>query len=106
MAKAAYQMKLVLCLLFLAGAAFGKAPNIILVITDDQGYPPVGAHGHPWLKTPNMDKLRAAGTALDRFLVSPTCSPTRSALMTRRSISPKSAAYIDVLPTLCGIPEK
>lgn len=84
MAKAAYQMKLVLCLLFLAGAAFGKAPNIILVITDDQGYPPVGAHGHPWLKTPNMDKLRAAGTALDRFLVSPTCSPTRSALMTGR----------------------
>ena len=73
-------MKLALFLLFFAGAAFGK--------------------------TPNMDKLRVTGTALDRFLVSPTCSPTRSALMTGRSISPKSAAHIDVLPTLCGIPEK
>ena len=106
MTKAVHVMKLALFLLFLAGAALGKAPNIILVITDDQGYAPVGAHGHPWLKTPNMDKLRAAGTALDRFLVSPTCSPTRSTLMTRRSISTKSVAHIDVFPTLCGIPEK
>lgn len=66
------------------GVAFAKSPNIVLIITDDQGYPAVGAHGHPWLLTPNMDKLRETGTAFDRFLVSPTCSPTRSALMTGR----------------------
>lgn len=65
-------------------SCFGKAPNIILVITDDQGYAPVGAHGHPWIETPNMDKLRDTGTAFERFLVSPTCSPTRAALMTGR----------------------
>ncbi len=62
----------------------GSKPNIILVITDDQGYAPVGAHGHPWIKTPNMDKLFATSTRFDRFLVSPTCSPTRAAIMTGR----------------------
>ena len=62
----------------------GSRPNIILVITDDQGYGPVGRHGHPWLKTPNMDELYDASTRFTRFLVAPTCAPTRSALMTGR----------------------
>jgi arylsulfatase len=62
----------------------GSRPNIILVITDDQGFPPVGRHGHPWLKTPNLDALHDASTRFTRFMVAPTCSPTRSALMTGR----------------------
>lgn len=62
----------------------GTRPNIILVMTDDQGYAPVGRHGHPWLQTPNMDALYDASTRFTRFLVSPTCSPTRSAIMTGR----------------------
>ncbi|MCU0229443.1 MAG: sulfatase-like hydrolase/transferase, partial [Bryobacterales bacterium] len=62
----------------------GSKPNIILVITDDQGFPPVGRHGHPWLKTPHLDRLHDASTRFDRFLVAPTCSPTRSAIMTGR----------------------
>ncbi len=62
----------------------GSKPNIILVITDDQGYGPVGRHGHPWLKTPNLDALHDASTRFTRFLVAPTCSPTRSAIMTGR----------------------
>lgn len=77
-------MKQLLISLFLAGLVLAKAPNIILIITDDQGYAPVAANGTTWLKTPNMDKLKATGTAFDRFLVSPTCSPTRSAIMTGR----------------------
>ena len=63
---------------------FGKKPNIILVITDDQGYGPIGKHGNPWIKTPNLDKLYGKSTRFERFLVSPTCSPTRAALMSGR----------------------
>ena len=62
----------------------GSKPNIILVITDDQGYGPVGRHGHPWIKTPHLDDLFDTSTRFTRFLVSPTCAPTRSALMTGR----------------------
>jgi len=66
-----------------AGLA-GSRPNLILVMTDDQGYAPVGKNGHPWIRTPNLDTLHDAGARFERFLVSPTCSPTRSALMTGR----------------------
>ncbi len=59
-------------------------PNIVLIITDDQGYPPIGRHGHPWIRTPNLDELYDKSTRFTRFLASPTCSPTRSALMTGR----------------------
>jgi arylsulfatase len=62
----------------------GSRPNIILVMTDDQGYGPVGRHGHPWIRTPNLDLLFDTSARFTRFLVSPTCSPTRSALMTGR----------------------
>ena len=62
----------------------GSKPNVILVITDDQGYGPVGAHGHPWIKTPNLDDLHGQSTRFTSFLVSPTCSPTRAALMSGR----------------------
>ncbi|MEM7146990.1 MAG: arylsulfatase [Verrucomicrobiota bacterium] len=65
-------------------AAEDRPPNIILLITDDQGYAPIAAHGHPWINTPNLDKLHDTSTRFTRFLVSPTCSPTRAALMTGR----------------------
>jgi arylsulfatase len=62
----------------------GSKPNIILVITDDQGYGPVGRHGHPWIKTPALDAMYEKSVRFTRFLVAPTCAPTRSALMTGR----------------------
>lgn len=62
----------------------GSRPNIVLVMTDDQGYGPIGAHGHPWIHTPHLDTLHANSVRLTRFLVSPTCAPTRSAMMTGR----------------------
>jgi arylsulfatase A-like enzyme len=67
-----------------ADSLAGSAPNIIVVMTDDQGYGPVGRHGHPWIQTPNLDRLYDTSVRFTRFLVSPTCSPTRSALMTGR----------------------
>ena len=66
------------------GPAFGRKPNIVLVITDDQGYFDLSCHGHPFLKTPNIDRLHGQSTRFTRFQVSPTCAPTRSALMSGR----------------------
>ena len=62
----------------------GTKPNIIVMMTDDQGYGPVGRHGHPWIQTPNLDRMYDSSLRFTRFLVAPTCSPTRSALMTGR----------------------
>ena len=61
-----------------------RPPNIILIITDDQGYGDMSVHGHPYLKTPFMDKLHAESVRLIDYHVDPTCSPTRSALLTSR----------------------
>ncbi len=78
----------------LALAAFGcgappaveesRPPNIILVMTDDQGYGDVGAHGNSMIKTPNIDKLHGESVRLTNYHVDPTCAPTRSALLTGR----------------------
>ena len=62
----------------------GRRPNVILILTDDQGYGEVAAHGNAIIKTPNMDELYATGVRLTDFHVDPTCSPTRAALLTGR----------------------
>lgn len=59
-------------------------PNVILVITDDQGYGDVGAHGNSVIQTPHLDDLHAESVRFTNFHVDPTCSPTRSALVTGR----------------------
>jgi len=59
-------------------------PNIILVITDDQGYGDLGIHGNPFIRTPVLDSLAIKSTRIDPFYVSPVCAPTRSSLMTGR----------------------
>ncbi|HUT94041.1 MAG TPA: arylsulfatase [Thermoguttaceae bacterium] len=67
-----------------AQAAPAERPNVILVITDDQGYGDVAVHGNTMIQTPNLDKLYAESVRLTDFHVDPTCSPTRSALMSGR----------------------
>jgi len=57
-------------------------PNVILIMTDDQGYGDLGCHGNDVIVTPNLDELHAQSIRLTDFHVDPTCSPTRSALMT------------------------
>jgi arylsulfatase len=69
---------------FAADSIQGRRPNIIFLLTDDQGYGDISAHGNPILKTPNLDRLRSEAIRFTDFHVSPTCAPTRSALMTGR----------------------
>jgi arylsulfatase A-like enzyme len=57
-------------------------PNIVIVITDDQGYGDLSCHGNPLLRTPEIDKLYADSVRLKDYHVAPTCSPTRSAFLT------------------------
>ncbi len=71
-------------LVFSACSEDQKKPNVILVITDDQGYGDLASHGNPWIKTPNMDDLWDESVRLTDYHVSPTCAPTRAALMTGR----------------------
>jgi len=59
-----------------------RRPNVVLVITDDQGYGDLGCHGNKVIVTPNLDRLHGQSLRLTDFHVDPTCSPTRSALMT------------------------
>jgi arylsulfatase A-like enzyme len=64
--------------------AASARPNVVLVMTDDQGYGDLGCHGNKIIRTPNLDKLHGQSTRLTNFHVGPTCSPTRAALMTGR----------------------
>ncbi|WP_339729106.1 arylsulfatase [uncultured Gimesia sp.] len=61
-----------------------ERPNVILILTDDQGYGDVGFHGNKQLKTPNLDRMAKDGIELTRFYCSPVCAPTRASLMTGR----------------------
>ena len=61
-----------------------KRPNVIVIMTDDQGYGDLSCHGNPTLKTPNLDALRAESIRFTDFHVAPFCTPTRAALMTGR----------------------
>ncbi len=64
-----------------AAVVAGAKPNVVFVITDDQGYGDVSAHGNPILKTSAMDALHADSVRLTNYHVTPTCAPTRGALM-------------------------
>ncbi len=57
-------------------------PNVILIMTDDQGIGDLGCHDNPWLKTPNIDALYEDSFRFTNFHVSPLCTPTRAAIMT------------------------
>ena len=75
-----------LCL-FIAGlltsSSFAEDPtNVVLVITDDQGYGDLACNGNPVIKTPNVDHLASESSGLSDYHVAPTCSPTRCALLT------------------------
>ncbi len=79
-----HALAICVALLLVASCAQPVPPNVILVITDDQGYGDIAAHGNPMISTPVLDRLHAQSLRLTDFHVDPTCSPTRSALLTGR----------------------
>ena len=56
-------------------------PNVIVLLSDDQGWGDLGFNGNPLLKTPNLDRLCALGVSFTDFHTAPLCTPTRSQLM-------------------------
>ena len=67
-----------------ADSLAGSRPNIVLVMTDDQGMGDLSCMGNQVLRTPNIDRFYEMSTRLTDFQVSPTCAPTRAALMSGR----------------------
>lgn len=80
------QLLVALLILYASGlcaeAANNKRPNVILIMTDDQGYGDLACHGNPYLKTPTLDRLYQESVRFTDFHVDPCCAPTRSALLT------------------------
>ncbi len=69
---------------FAADDSSSKRPNVVVVITDDQGYGDIGCHGNDKIRTPNVDRLAGQSVEMTRFYVCPVCAPTRASLMTGR----------------------
>jgi arylsulfatase A-like enzyme len=76
-------LALAICTLPKSAHTQGKQPNIVYIVSDDQGWKDVGYHGSD-IKTPNIDRLAATGVRLEQFYAQPMCTPTRAALMTGR----------------------
>lgn len=75
------------CVFLIAGMAasgFAAQPNVIVVMTDDQGMGDLSCMGNPYVETPHIDKLWADGVRLTDYHVCPTCSPTRAGFVTGR----------------------
>jgi len=67
-----------------AAEAPARKPNIVVILADDMGWGDLRCHGNDAIDTPVLDRLRAESVELDRFFVSPVCSPTRASLLTGR----------------------
>ncbi len=80
--------RLIILFLFALTASFGygqeERPNVVLIMTDDQGYGDLGFHGNDAIRTPVLDALAAESARFQAFYVSPVCAPTRSSLLTGR----------------------
>src|SRR5262245_12042408 len=61
-----------------------RRPNVIVILSDDQGWGDFSINGNKNLKTPNLDALAKRGAMFDRFFVQPVCAPTRAEFLTGR----------------------
>ncbi|SOE22106.1 arylsulfatase A [Spirosomataceae bacterium TFI 002] len=81
------RIKLFLCFFIFSTLLFGcnknqSKPNVLIILTDDQGWGDLSLHKNPYVETPNIDKLANSSISFDRFYVSPLCAPTRASLLT------------------------
>ena len=99
-------MSVAVALLVASPVLAADRPNVVVLITDDQGYGDFSAHGNPVLKTPNLDKLRGQSLRLTDFHVSPMCTPTRGQLLTGQDCLRNGAMNVSSGRTLLrrGIP--
>lgn len=84
-----YRANIILITILLAFSCAQKEenisrPNVILILTDDQGFGDLGVHGNKDINTPVLDQLSTESAQFDRFYVSPLCAPTRASLLTGR----------------------
>ncbi|MEM7015263.1 MAG: sulfatase-like hydrolase/transferase, partial [Verrucomicrobiota bacterium] len=93
-------LTLFFALLFSVSALAAEKPNIILIITDDQGYGDLSCHGNPVLKTPSLDRLYSQSVRLSDFHVAPMCAPTRGQLLTGRDAARNGAINVSSGRTL------
>ena len=74
--------------------AIAQKPNVIIVLTDDQGYGDLSSHGNPIINTPNLDKLYSESIRFTDFHVAPMCTPTRGELMTGQHAFRNGAVFV------------
>lgn len=87
-----------------ATCAADGAPNIVYILSDDQGYADAGFMGATNVRTPQLDRLAQSGAVLESFYVQPVCSPTRASLMTGRYVT-RTGVYHVVRPNMdWGLP--
>ena len=85
---------------FSLSLAAAEKPNVIVLMTDDQGYGDLSCHGNPILKTPHLDQLHADGVRLTDFHVAPMCTPTRGQFLTGRDAARNGAINVSSGRTL------
>ncbi len=80
-------------LLVIASAASAAKPNVVLIVSDDQGYPDLGCIGTKPIQTPNLDRLASEGVRATSFYVTwPACTPSRGSILTGR-YPPRNGLY-------------
>src|SRR5262249_13331864 len=72
--------------------AAARRPNVLVILSDDQGWGDLSVHGNTQVHTPNIDGLARDGALFDRFYVCPVCSPTRAEFLTGR-YHPRSGVH-------------
>ncbi|NQU24836.1 MAG: arylsulfatase [Candidatus Nealsonbacteria bacterium] len=87
-----YVLPVAMAVLSAVCAQAAQRPNVLVILTDDQGWGDLSLNGNKNLSTPNVDSLAADGAAFERFFVCPVCSPTRAEFLTGR-YHPRSGVF-------------